>query len=100
MGTERRIRDVAQRTAWHPACSGFAPVGRPASLSVLFDAASVAVVGASNDPSKVGGSVLANLRAGGFAGRIVAVNRARDRVQEMPAVGAITTAGPVDVAVI
>lgn len=75
-------------------------VCRPASLSVLFDAASVAVVGASNDPSKVGGSVLANLRAGGFAGRIVAVNRARDRVQGMPAVAAITTAGPVDVAVI
>jgi ATP-grasp domain/CoA binding domain len=41
----------------------------------------VAVIGASADPSKVGGSVLANLKAGGFPGRLVAVNAARSVVQ-------------------
>src|SRR5262249_5647006 len=34
-------------------------------LESLFAPRSVAVIGASRDPSKVGGSVLANLRAGG-----------------------------------
>jgi acetyl coenzyme A synthetase (ADP forming)-like protein len=54
-----------------------------ASLDAFFNPRAVAVVGASHDPSKVGGSVLANLRAGGFTGRIVAVNAARPSVQGM-----------------
>ena len=37
-------------------------------LAAFFDPRSVAVIGASRDPAKVGGSVLANLRAAGFAG--------------------------------
>ncbi|MGH7393501.1 MAG: hypothetical protein ACREM3_29215 [Candidatus Rokuibacteriota bacterium] len=37
----------------------------------FFEPATVAVVGASRDPAKVGGSVLANLTAAGFAGRVV-----------------------------
>ena len=40
----------------------------PASLHPFFAPRSVAVIGASRDPSKVGGSVLANLRSAGFAG--------------------------------
>jgi acyl-CoA synthetase (NDP forming) len=53
------------------------------ALAAFFDPRAVAVVGASGDPSKVGGSVLANLRAGGFAGRVVPVNRSRPEVQGM-----------------
>jgi acyl-CoA synthetase (NDP forming) len=37
------------------------------TLAPFFDVKSIAVIGASADPSKVGGSVLANLRAAGFA---------------------------------
>ena len=72
-----------------------------ASLSALFKAKSVAVVGASRDPSKVGGSVLANLRAGGFQGRIVAVNSRGGFVQGLVASSSLLDVdGPVDVAVI
>jgi acyl-CoA synthetase (NDP forming) len=59
------------------------------------------VIGASSDPSKVGGSVLANLTAGGFGGRIVAVNPTRALVQGLPAAASILdVADPIDLAVI
>ena len=75
-------------------------VARP-SLAPFFHARSVAVIGASSDPAKVGGSVLANLRAGGFAGRLVAVNASRAVVQGLPAVPSILdVAGAVDLAVV
>ncbi len=68
---------------------------------MLFDATSVAVVGASSDPTKVGGSVLANLIAGGFPGRIVPVNAQHATVQGLPAVASIDElTAPVDVAVV
>ncbi|HEX9818421.1 MAG TPA: acetate--CoA ligase family protein [Methylomirabilota bacterium] len=70
-------------------------------LGPFFDARSVAVIGASGDPAKVGGSVLANLRAGGFPGRLVAVNAARPVVQGLPAVPSILDVeGPIDLAVV
>ncbi|MCL4791869.1 MAG: bifunctional acetate--CoA ligase family protein/GNAT family N-acetyltransferase [Gammaproteobacteria bacterium] len=43
-------------------------------LDQLFDPASVAVIGASQRPSSVGATVWRNLHAGGFKGRIFAVN--------------------------
>jgi acetyltransferase len=69
-------------------------------LAPFFDARAVAVIGASADPSKVGGSVLANLVAGGFSGRVVPVNPARTLVQGLRAVPSILDADPVDVAVV
>jgi acetyl coenzyme A synthetase (ADP forming)-like protein len=75
-------------------------VTRP-GLGPFFDARAVAVIGASADPSKVGGSVLANLRAGGFPGRLVAVNAARSVVQGLPAVASILDVSePIDLAVL
>ena len=56
------------------------------SLAPFLDPASVAVVGASRDPFKVGGSVVANLRSAGFRGRIIPVNSRADMVQGLPAV--------------
>ena len=73
---------------------------RPEALRSFFDARAVAVIGASADPAKVGGSVLANLVAGGFTGRLVAVNASRATVQGLKAVPSILDAEPVDVAVI
>jgi acetyltransferase len=70
-------------------------------LEAFFEAGSVAVVGASTDPAKVGGSALANLRAAGFPGRLVPVNAARAVVQGLPAVPSLLDVdGPVDLAVI
>jgi len=43
------------------------------SLAPLFAPRGVAVIGASRDPAKVGGSVLANLRSGGFGGIYVVI---------------------------
>lgn len=42
---------------------------------------SIAVIGASNDPAKVGGAVLANLLSGGFTGPVYPVNRDRRSVR-------------------
>jgi acetyltransferase len=71
------------------------------SLTPFFETRSVAVVGASADPSKVGGSVLANLRAAGFPGRIVPVNARRTVVQGLPAIPSLRDAdAAVDLAVI
>src|SRR3989338_4918851 len=71
------------------------------SLAAFCEPAAVAVLGASGGPSEVGGSVLANLRAGGFPGTIVPVNIRRTVVQGLPAVASIRDApGPVDVAVV
>jgi len=71
------------------------------SLAPLFAPRSVAVIGASRDPAKVGGSVLANLRSGGFAGRIIPVNRCAGTVQGLPAASSLLDVdGPVELAVI
>ncbi|MBO0820408.1 MAG: GNAT family N-acetyltransferase, partial [Nocardiopsaceae bacterium] len=45
------------------------------SLAPVFAPESVAVIGASRRPGTVGRSVLDNIRAGGFAGKLYAVNR-------------------------
>jgi acetyltransferase len=70
-------------------------------LAAFFDPASVAVVGASRDPSKVGGSVLANLRSAGFEGRVVPVNARAQTVQGLPAAASLLEIeGRIDLAVI
>jgi len=71
------------------------------SLAPFLDPASVAVIGASRDPFKVGGSVVANLRSAGFRGRIIPVNARADSVQGLPAVRSLLDVeGAVDLAVI
>jgi acetyltransferase len=70
-------------------------------LASFFDPASVAVVGASRDPGKVGGSVLANLKAAGFAGRVIPINARGGIVQGFPAATSIKDVdGPIDLAVV
>ncbi len=71
------------------------------SLAPFLDPASVAVIGASRDPFKVGGSVVANLRSAGFRGRIIPINSRTDSVQGLPAVRSLLDVeGAVDLAVI
>jgi acetyltransferase len=70
-------------------------------LAAFFAPRSIAVVGASRNPSKVGGSVLANLRAAGFEGRLVPVNASATAVQGLPAAPSLLAVdGPIDLAVI
>ncbi|MBL8360795.1 MAG: acetate--CoA ligase family protein [Rubrivivax sp.] len=54
-------------------------------LDPLFRPRSVAIVGASSDPNKVGGRPLAFLQKGGYRGRILPVNPAAAEVQGVPA---------------
>ncbi|HSV84127.1 MAG TPA: bifunctional acetate--CoA ligase family protein/GNAT family N-acetyltransferase [Ramlibacter sp.] len=53
-------------------------------LDFLFSPRSVAVVGVSDRPGNLGVIVLRNLRQGGFAGPVWAVNRHRGQVDGMP----------------
>ena len=70
-------------------------------LAAFFAPQSVAVVGASRDPGKVGGSVIANLRAAGFEGHVWPVNPSADVVQGLPAVASLLAIDDsVDLAVI
>jgi acetyl coenzyme A synthetase (ADP forming)-like protein len=76
-------------------------VVKATDLSAFFEPRGVAVVGASRDPTKVGGSVVANLLAAGFEGRIWPVNPTGDVVQGLPATASLLAIdGPVDLAVI
>ena len=70
-------------------------------LRTLFEPRSVALVGASEKPDKVGGRVLENLIGGGFGGRLVAVNPRHTRVRGLPCVASVMDLDePVDLAVI
>jgi len=61
-------------------------VGVVASLRSILAPASVAVVGASNEPGSRGGDLFANLIAGGFQGAAVPVNRSGGVVRSVRAV--------------
>ena len=70
-------------------------------LDALFNPRSVAIVGASEDPTRIGGRPLRHLRELGFRGEIRPVNPRRDRVQGLPAWPDIAAVpGTVDVAIV
>ena len=70
------------------------------NLDKIFRLRSVAVLGASDTPAKVGNTVLRNLVECGFAGDIFPVNAKHDVVQGRPAFRTIANLpGPVDLAV-
>ena len=55
------------------------------AFAALLAPRSVALVGASDDASRIGGRPLRYLREAGFAGRVLPVNPRRDSVQGLPA---------------
>ena len=70
-------------------------------LDALFNPRSVAVIGASEDPTRIGGRPLRYLQEFGFQGKVWPVNPRRDRVQGIEArqdIGEVP--GPIDVAVV
>ena len=77
--------------------------GQPArrSLDKLLRPASIAIIGASDEPSRIGGRPLAYLLAAGFRGPIYPVNSKRSTVQGLKAYPTIAAVpGSVDFAVI
>jgi len=69
-------------------------------ITALLNPNSVAVVGASADPRKIGGRPIDYMRRLGFPGRIVGVNPARREVQGIDCVPDIADAGPIDLAIL
>jgi acetyltransferase len=70
-------------------------------LLKVFEPTSVAVIGASDRESSVGGQALRNIREGGFAGDIYAVNPTRETVQGLNSHASVSAIDrPVDLAVI
>ena len=70
-------------------------------LHVLFHPASVAVIGASTSPHKVGHRICRQLLAEGYAGRLIPVNSRGEAVAGRPSVRRLPDAPkPVDLAVI
>ena len=73
------------------------------SLTAFFNPKSVAVIGASTDPRKLGYSVLENLIEGGYAtqGKIFPINLTASKILELPAFPTVQDVpGPIDLAVI
>lgn len=70
-------------------------------LEALLNARSVAVVGASADPTKISGRPIAYMLARGYTGAIYPVNPGRQEVQGLPCFPSIAAIGkPVDLAII
>ena len=66
------------------------PVASPViSLSTLLNPRSVAIIGASDDPARIGGRPIDAMRKLGYAGRILPVNPNRREVQGLPAYASV-----------
>jgi acetyltransferase len=70
-------------------------------LEAFFSPSSVAVIGASRDPDKLGYAVLENLKQGGFPGEMYPVNPKAEEILGYQAYASVLDVpGPVDLAVI
>ncbi len=62
-------------------------------LQPLLYPQSIAIIGASRTPGKVGHDILANLQDGGFAGRLLPVNPAAEEILGLPCLANLKTSG-------
>ncbi len=70
-------------------------------LDALFRPQSIALIGASTDPKKIGGRPLANMLRGGFKGRLIPINPSARKVQGLLSYASLDDVpGPVDQAII
>lgn len=71
------------------------------SLAALLDPKSVAIIGASDDPLRIGGRPIQYTRDAGYKGTIYPINPKRDEVQGLKAYPSIAEVpGPVDCAIV
>ena len=76
--TVRRRDDVHR---WRTGRSGAVRTRMSSILSAALNPSSIAIIGASDNPNKVGGRPLLYLSRFGFKGRVYPINPTRDRVQ-------------------
>lgn len=62
---------------------------RFASFTPLIEPRSVAVIGASSDPTRIGGRPIAYMLRHGYAGQILPVNPNRAEIQGLPAFASV-----------
>lgn len=55
-----------------------------ADLERLFNPRSVAVIGASNSPEKIGNAIMVNLKQGGYPGKVFPVNPKETQIEGFP----------------
>ncbi len=92
---------IAPTAAAQAAVDGRERAADVRSLRHVLAPASVAVVGASDRPGSVGGAILRNVLAGGFAGPVYPVNRTATTVGGRPAFPSVERLPePVDVAIV
>src|SRR5689334_18908137 len=73
----------------------------PRGLDLFLTPNAIAVIGASDDPTRIGGRTIFNIKRGGFAGAVYPINPGRGTVQGLPAFPSIEAVpGPIDCAVI
>ena len=71
------------------------------ALGELLSPRAVAVIGASDDPTRIGGRPIAYMRKAGFEGAILPVNPKRETVQGLPCVPSVAElAQPIDYAIV
>lgn len=58
-------------------------------LDEFFDSSGIAIIGASNDPNRIGGRPIAFMRRAGYAGALYPVNPTRPEIQGLPAYASI-----------
>ena len=72
-----------------------------ASLRTLFDPKSVAIVGASSDPVKLGGRPIDNMKVARYEGRLIPINARSAEIQGLAAIPSLREVDePVEMAVI
>jgi acyl-CoA synthetase (NDP forming) len=70
------------------------------ALDALFDPKSIAVIGASSSPAKIGGLPISFLKQSGFEGSIYPINPKSEQIQGLDAYGSIRDVdAPVDLAI-
>jgi acetate---CoA ligase (ADP-forming) len=77
------------------------PLINTASLRTLFDPKSVAIIGASSDPVKLGGRPIDNMKVAQYTGRLIPINARSKEIQGLVAIPSLRDVDePVDMAVI
>ncbi len=100
-GTVKTQFSIAPTLASTAAIADREHLAEAASMARLFSPRSVAVIGASRDPAKIGNAVLSNLLADGFAGNVYPVNPHSEQIAGVPAYASLADIpGPVDLAVV
>ena len=73
---------------------------QPKSLDLMFSPSSIAVLGASASPAKIGGSTVKFIRSLGYSGAVYPINPKTSQIQGLQAYPSVTAIGrPVDLAI-